>query len=73
MCKGNIEPNNSNGTRDESKLQWYISGKKMYSFFSTFYIILGELFFISFIVLKNTKNVFLKQIIPLNSCYLSKC
>jgi hypothetical protein len=45
--------------------------KKMHSFCSTFCIILGANFFISFSVLKNIKNEFLTQIFQHNSCYLS--
>jgi hypothetical protein len=43
----------------------------MYSFCSTFCIILGDFFFISFSVLRNIKNGFLTQILQHNSCYLS--
>jgi hypothetical protein len=55
--------------KGKSTLWWYISGKKMYWFFSTFCIIL-RVFFISFNILKNTKNGFLTQIFPHNSCYI---
>jgi hypothetical protein len=55
----------------ESTLLWYILNKKMYSFFSTFIIILGAKIFISFNILRNTKNGFLTQILQHNSCYLS--
>jgi hypothetical protein len=43
----------------------------MYSFCNTFCIILGAYFFISFSVLRYTKNGFLTQILQHNSCYLS--
>ncbi len=45
--------------------------QKKYSFYNTFCIILGAIFFISFSVLKNIKNENLTQILQHNSCYFS--